>query len=80
MVDLCVYVYKYFSGPNCLSPWKFQESDMADLPANVLLHYTAKVRVNAWTVHLALCNCAVNQNSIFIPFQWVIEKKGLELP
>uniref|UniRef100_A0A480MFZ1 Neurobeachin-like protein 1 isoform X1 n=1 Tax=Sus scrofa TaxID=9823 RepID=A0A480MFZ1_PIG len=70
----------YLAGPNCLSPWKFQESDMADLPANVLLHYTAKVRVNAWTVHLALCNCAVNQNSIFIPFQWVIEKKGLELP
>ncbi|XP_012510487.1 PREDICTED: neurobeachin-like protein 1 [Propithecus coquereli] len=32
----------YLAGPNCLSPWKYQESDMADLPGNVLLHYTAK--------------------------------------
>uniref|UniRef100_A0A2K6FFC6 Neurobeachin like 1 n=1 Tax=Propithecus coquereli TaxID=379532 RepID=A0A2K6FFC6_PROCO len=41
----------YLAGPNCLSPWKYQESDMADLPGNVLLHYTAKVRVKSWTVY-----------------------------
>ncbi|XP_006862088.1 PREDICTED: neurobeachin-like protein 1 [Chrysochloris asiatica] len=35
----------YLAGPNCLSPWKCQESDVADLPGNVLLHYTPKCRI-----------------------------------
>uniref|UniRef100_K7FGC5 Neurobeachin-like protein 2 n=1 Tax=Pelodiscus sinensis TaxID=13735 RepID=K7FGC5_PELSI len=29
-------------GPNCLTPWKSQESEVADLPSKVLLHYTPK--------------------------------------
>uniref|UniRef100_A0A286ZRL3 Cytochrome P450 family 20 subfamily A member 1 n=1 Tax=Sus scrofa TaxID=9823 RepID=A0A286ZRL3_PIG len=46
----------YLAGPNCLSPWKFQESDMADLPANVLLHYTAKACKNSICLDLST-NC-----------------------
>lgn len=36
-------MYIYFIGPNCLTPWKSQESEVADLPSKVLLHYTPKV-------------------------------------
>uniref|UniRef100_A0A8C3D254 Neurobeachin like 1 n=1 Tax=Cairina moschata TaxID=8855 RepID=A0A8C3D254_CAIMO len=32
----------YLAGPNCLTPWKSQESEVADLPSKVLLHYTPK--------------------------------------
>lgn len=46
----------YLAGPNCLSPWKFQESDMADLPGNVLLHYTAKACKNSICLDLST-NC-----------------------
>ncbi|XP_070436866.1 neurobeachin-like protein 1 isoform X1 [Equus przewalskii] len=46
----------YLAGPNCLSPWKFQESDMADLPGNVLLHYTAKACKNSICLDLS-ANC-----------------------
>lgn len=56
---------------------------MADLPGNVLLHYTAKVRVNSWIVYLVVTNFAIYElEFLFIfllSFQWVIEK-GLELP
>uniref|UniRef100_A0A8C2TXG9 Neurobeachin-like protein 2 n=1 Tax=Coturnix japonica TaxID=93934 RepID=A0A8C2TXG9_COTJA len=31
-----------FIGPNCLTPWKSQEPEVADLPSKVLLHYTPK--------------------------------------
>ncbi|XP_033620440.1 neurobeachin-like protein 1 isoform X2 [Fukomys damarensis] len=43
----------YLAGPNCLSPWKCQESDMADLPGNVLLHYTAKACKNSICLDLS---------------------------
>ncbi|XP_066200989.1 neurobeachin-like protein 1 isoform X3 [Saccopteryx leptura] len=43
----------YLAGPNCLSPWKFQESDMADLPGSVLLHYTAKACKNSICLDLS---------------------------
>ncbi|XP_045053926.2 neurobeachin-like protein 1 isoform X4 [Desmodus rotundus] len=46
----------YLAGPNCLSPWKFQESDMADLSGNVLLHYTAKACKNSICLDLST-NC-----------------------
>ncbi|XP_053514699.1 neurobeachin-like protein 1 isoform X1 [Artibeus jamaicensis] len=46
----------YLAGPNCLSPWKFQESDLADLPGNVLLHYTAKACKNSICLDLST-NC-----------------------
>ncbi|XP_037379777.1 neurobeachin-like protein 1 isoform X1 [Talpa occidentalis] len=46
----------YLAGPNCLSPWKFQESDMIDLPGNVLLHYTAKACKNSICLDLS-ANC-----------------------
>lgn len=46
----------YLAGPNCLSPWKYQESDMADLPGNVLLHYTAKACKNSICLDLST-NC-----------------------
>ncbi|TKC49688.1 hypothetical protein EI555_016858 [Monodon monoceros] len=46
----------YLAGPNCLSPWKFQESDMADLPGNILLHYTAKACKNSICLDLST-NC-----------------------
>ncbi|XP_053138750.1 neurobeachin-like protein 1 isoform X2 [Hemicordylus capensis] len=32
----------YLAGPNCLTPWKSQETDGADLPSKMLLHYTPK--------------------------------------
>ncbi|XP_042326371.1 neurobeachin-like protein 1 isoform X2 [Sceloporus undulatus] len=32
----------YLAGPNCLTPWKSQESEVADLPSKILLHYTPK--------------------------------------
>uniref|UniRef100_A0A8D2NFF9 Neurobeachin-like protein 2 n=1 Tax=Zonotrichia albicollis TaxID=44394 RepID=A0A8D2NFF9_ZONAL len=32
----------YLAGPNCLTPWKSQEAEVADLPSKVLLHYTPK--------------------------------------
>nr|XP_020665996.1 neurobeachin-like protein 1 isoform X2 [Pogona vitticeps] len=32
----------YLAGPNCLTPWKCQESEVADLPSKILLHYTPK--------------------------------------
>ncbi|XP_069471622.1 neurobeachin-like protein 1 isoform X2 [Ambystoma mexicanum] len=32
----------YLAGPNCQSPWKTNESELADLPSKVLLHYTPK--------------------------------------
>ncbi|KAJ7408040.1 neurobeachin like 1 [Willisornis vidua] len=32
----------YLAGPNCLTPWKSQEPEVADLPSKVLLHYTPK--------------------------------------
>ncbi|XP_029425832.1 neurobeachin-like protein 1 isoform X8 [Nannospalax galili] len=43
----------YLAGPNCLSPWKCQEFDMADLPSNVLLHYTAKACKNSICLDLS---------------------------
>uniref|UniRef100_A0A452RXT2 Neurobeachin like 1 n=1 Tax=Ursus americanus TaxID=9643 RepID=A0A452RXT2_URSAM len=46
----------YLAGPNCLSPWKFQESDLADLPGNILLHYTAKACKNSICLDLST-NC-----------------------
>ncbi|KAK7808080.1 hypothetical protein U0070_026517 [Myodes glareolus] len=36
----------YLAGPNCLSPWKCQDYDMASLPSNILLQYTAKDIIN----------------------------------
>ncbi|XP_026552542.1 neurobeachin-like protein 1 [Pseudonaja textilis] len=32
----------YLTGPNCLTPWKSQESELADLPSKILLHYAPK--------------------------------------
>uniref|UniRef100_A0A670IP21 Neurobeachin-like protein 2 n=1 Tax=Podarcis muralis TaxID=64176 RepID=A0A670IP21_PODMU len=32
----------YLAGPNCLTPWKSQDSEAADLPSKMLLHYTPK--------------------------------------
>ncbi|XP_069082133.1 neurobeachin-like protein 1 isoform X2 [Pleurodeles waltl] len=32
----------YLAGPNCMSPWKTNEAELADLPSKVLLHYTPK--------------------------------------
>uniref|UniRef100_A0A8D0HDG0 Neurobeachin-like protein 2 n=1 Tax=Sphenodon punctatus TaxID=8508 RepID=A0A8D0HDG0_SPHPU len=32
----------YLAGPNCLTPWKSQESEVTDLPSKVLLHYAPK--------------------------------------
>ncbi|KAG8124733.1 hypothetical protein E2320_019985, partial [Naja naja] len=32
----------YLTGPNCLTPWKSQESELADLPGKILLHYAPK--------------------------------------
>ncbi|KAJ6665248.1 hypothetical protein lerEdw1_004297 [Lerista edwardsae] len=32
----------YLAGPNCLTLWKSQESEVVDLPSKVLLHYTPK--------------------------------------
>ncbi|XP_075464697.1 neurobeachin-like protein 1 isoform X2 [Ascaphus truei] len=32
----------YLAGPNSLSPWKSQESELTDLPSKLLLHYTPK--------------------------------------
>ncbi|XP_023565929.1 neurobeachin-like protein 1 [Octodon degus] len=46
----------YLAGPNCLSPWKCQESDMAELPGNILLHYTAKACKNSICLDLST-NC-----------------------
>ncbi|XP_049471093.1 neurobeachin-like protein 1 isoform X5 [Panthera uncia] len=46
----------YLAGPNWLSPWKFQESDMADLSGNILLHYTAKACKNSICLDLST-NC-----------------------
>uniref|UniRef100_A0A8I3WF73 Neurobeachin like 1 n=1 Tax=Callithrix jacchus TaxID=9483 RepID=A0A8I3WF73_CALJA len=46
----------YLAGPNCLSPWKSQESDMADLPGNILLYYTAKACKNSICLDLST-NC-----------------------
>ncbi|XP_060050086.1 neurobeachin-like protein 1 [Erinaceus europaeus] len=43
----------YLAGPNCLSPWKFQDTEIADLPGNVLLHYTAKACKNAICLDLS---------------------------
>ncbi|MBZ3888746.1 Neurobeachin-like protein 1 [Sciurus carolinensis] len=38
------------------SPWKCQESDMSDLPGNILLHYTAKACKNSICLDLS-ANC-----------------------
>ncbi|XP_054978013.1 neurobeachin-like protein 1 [Sorex araneus] len=46
----------YLAGPNCLNPWKFQDTDMADVPGNVLLHYTAKACKNSICLDLS-ANC-----------------------
>ncbi|KAM4836011.1 neurobeachin-like protein 1 [Thomomys bottae] len=47
----------YLAGPNCLSPWKCQESAVADLPGNnILLHYTAKACKNSICLDLST-NC-----------------------
>ncbi|XP_028924584.1 neurobeachin-like protein 1 isoform X1 [Ornithorhynchus anatinus] len=46
----------YLAGPNCLSPWKFQESEAADLPNKVLLHYTPKACKNPICLDLSI-NC-----------------------
>uniref|UniRef100_A0A8C5LHT8 Neurobeachin like 1 n=1 Tax=Jaculus jaculus TaxID=51337 RepID=A0A8C5LHT8_JACJA len=46
----------YLAGPNCLSPWKCQETEMADLPSNILLHYTAKACKNSICLDLST-NC-----------------------
>ncbi|XP_059134551.1 neurobeachin-like protein 1 isoform X2 [Peromyscus eremicus] len=43
----------YLAGPNCLSPWKCQDCDMADLPSNILLHYTAKACKNSICLDLS---------------------------
>ncbi|KAM4698293.1 neurobeachin-like protein 1 [Rhinophrynus dorsalis] len=32
----------YLAGPNSLSPWKSQESELTDLPSKILLYYTPK--------------------------------------
>ncbi|XP_053326637.1 neurobeachin-like protein 1 isoform X2 [Spea bombifrons] len=32
----------YLAGPNCLSPWKSQESELSDLPNKLLICYTPK--------------------------------------
>ncbi|MEE6521293.1 hypothetical protein FKM82_019424, partial [Ascaphus truei] len=36
----------YLAGPNSLSPWKSQESELTDLPSKLLLHYTPKACKN----------------------------------
>ncbi|OCT63836.1 neurobeachin-like protein 1 isoform X1 [Xenopus laevis] len=36
----------YLAGPNSLSPWKSQESELTDLPAKLLLYYTPKACKN----------------------------------
>ncbi|KAM6152194.1 neurobeachin-like protein 1 isoform 1-T1 [Erethizon dorsatum] len=46
----------YLAGPNCVSPWKCQEADVADLPGNILLHYTAKACKNSICLDLST-NC-----------------------
>lgn len=46
----------YLAGPNCLSPWKCQDCDMADLPSNILLHYTGKACKNSICLDLST-NC-----------------------
>ncbi|KAL1771089.1 neurobeachin 1 isoform X1 [Sigmodon hispidus] len=43
----------YLAGPNCLSPWKSQDCDMADLPSNILLQYTAKACKNSICLDLS---------------------------
>lgn len=43
----------YLAGPNCLNPWKFQETDVAEVPGNVLLHYTAKACKNSICLDLS---------------------------
>lgn len=32
-----------FSGPNCISPFKAQETELGDLSSKLLLHYSPKV-------------------------------------
>ncbi|XP_038194419.1 neurobeachin-like protein 1 isoform X2 [Arvicola amphibius] len=46
----------YLAGPNCLSPWKCQDYDMAGLPSNILLQYTAKACENSICLDLST-NC-----------------------
>nr|XP_048315334.1 neurobeachin-like protein 1 isoform X2 [Myodes glareolus] len=46
----------YLAGPNCLSPWKCQDYDMASLPSNILLQYTAKACKNSICLDLST-NC-----------------------
>uniref|UniRef100_A0A8C2MGC8 Neurobeachin like 1 n=1 Tax=Cricetulus griseus TaxID=10029 RepID=A0A8C2MGC8_CRIGR len=46
----------YLAGPNCLSPWKCQDCDMADLPSSLLLQYTAKACKNSICLDLST-NC-----------------------
>eukprot|EP00073_Rattus_norvegicus_P038362 XP_008765397.1 PREDICTED: neurobeachin-like protein 1 isoform X1 [Rattus norvegicus] len=48
--------HKFCSGPNCLSPWKCQDCDMAGLPSNLLLHYTGKACKNSICLDLS-SNC-----------------------
>lgn len=43
----------YLAGPNCLNPWKFQETDVSEVPGNVLLHYTAKACKNSICLDLS---------------------------
>lgn len=39
------FVLFFCSGPNCISPFKAQESELGDLSAKLLLHYSPKVIV-----------------------------------
>ncbi|XP_029462161.1 neurobeachin-like protein 1 isoform X2 [Rhinatrema bivittatum] len=43
----------YLAGPNCLCPWKTLESEMADLPGKILLHYTPKACRNPMCLDLS---------------------------
>uniref|UniRef100_F1M6V0 Neurobeachin-like 1 n=1 Tax=Rattus norvegicus TaxID=10116 RepID=F1M6V0_RAT len=51
-----VAVYVWATCPNCLSPWKCQDCDMAGLPSNLLLHYTGKACKNSICLDLS-SNC-----------------------
>lgn len=33
----------FYAGPNCISPFKAQESELGDLSTKLLLHYSPKV-------------------------------------
>lgn len=39
----CNFICFIHSGPNCISPFKAQESELADISTKLLLHYSPKV-------------------------------------